>query len=151
MSESGKGFADTTPTEISPDVIYVDEDAKPVSYGHKEPVLMEHPNREKPLLLSELPLYEIVQEIEKKHGHELNMVIEAFLKDQKPEYDHIRDSDILENDELTAAEVYWYCEFQDQKKLFDHIAQVKHWFLEEVEYNPEIPYTLPTEDASETH
>ena len=151
MSESGKGFADTTPKEVSPDVIYVDEKGKPVSYGHKTPVLIEHPDREKPLLLSEIPLYEIVQEIEAKHGHDLNMVIEAFLKDQKPEYDHIRDSDILEHGQLTAAEVYWYCEFQEQKKVFEHIAQVKHWFLEEVEYNPEIPYTPPTEDASETH
>ena len=145
MSESGKGFADTTPNEISPDVIYVDENAKPVSYGHKTPVLIEHPNRETPLLLKDIPLYEIVQEIEAKHGHELNMVIEAFLKDQKSEHDHIRDSDILEHGQLTAAEVYWYCEFQEQKRVFDHIASVKKWFLEEVEYNPEIPYTPPSE------
>ena len=145
MSESGKGFADTTPKEISPDVIYVDEKGKPVSYGHTTPVLKQHPDRETPPLLKDIPLYELVQKIEKKHGHNLNMVIEAFLKNQSEENEHIRDSDILENGQLTAAEVYWYCEFQEQKKVFEHIAQVKNWFLEEVEYNPEIPYTPDAE------
>ena len=145
MSESGKGFADTTPKEISPDVIYVDEKGKPTSYGHKTPVLKQHPDRETPPLLKDIPLYELVQKIEKKHGHNLNMVIDAFLKNQSEENEHIRDSDILEDGMVRADEIYWYCEFQDQKKIFDHIAAVESWFLKEVVYNPEIPYTAPEE------
>jgi len=29
--------------------------------------------------------------------------------------------------------ITWYCEFQDQKRVFDTIAAARHWFLHEVE------------------
>lgn len=75
--------------------------------------------------ITDIPLYDIIQEIETKHGADIHMRIEAFA-----------DDDNLHGDNETTIDlekIYWWCEFQDQVKVFDNIAAVRHWFLNEVE------------------
>lgn len=79
--------------------------------------------------ITDIPLYDVIQEIEEKHGHDVYMVIEAMLPESRTEDDY-------NNADIPVSEIMWWCEFQDKTKVFDNIAAVKHWFLNEVEVDP---------------
>ena len=82
--------------------------------------------------ITDIPLYEIIQEIEGKHGSDVHMVIEAIVDAEES----VKDIEIL-HDGVPLSRVYWYCEFQNQVKVFDDISSAKHWFLSEVTFDPE--------------
>lgn len=97
--------------------------------------------------VTDIPLYDIIQEIEGKWGESTHMVIDAFIDDDEetPEGEYAKD-----NKDLPENLLFW-CEFQDQVKVFDNLASAKHWFLEEVEYDPDhtevvVDYTEETEE-----
>jgi len=39
--------------------------------------------------------------------------------------------------QVPVENLLWWCEFQDQIKVFDNIIAVQHWFMNEVEVDPE--------------
>ena len=79
--------------------------------------------------ITDIPLYEIIKAIEEKHGEDTHMIIEAFIDD-----DNIHED--LES-QVPVENLLWWCEFQDQIKVFDNIIAVQHWFMNEVEFDPE--------------
>lgn len=81
--------------------------------------------------ITDIPLYEIIQEIEGKHGSDVHMVIEAIVDAEE----EVKDEEIL-RDGVPLSRIYWYCEFQDQVKVFDNISSAKHWFMNEVVFDP---------------
>tara|TARA_B100000131_G_scaffold291340_1_gene304825 strand:+ start:3759 stop:4181 length:423 start_codon:yes stop_codon:yes gene_type:complete len=95
--------------------------------------------------LDELPLYEIVQEIEQKWDpFKYHMVIDAVLlaEDDQEAYElsQISDNQLLQDKipEGPGGGIGWRCEFggtEEQPKhirFFDSIAAAKYWFLEEL-------------------
>lgn len=99
--------------------------------------------------IADLPLYEIVQEIERKWDpHKHHMVIDAVLL-AEDEYEAEGLSRISDNQLLTDnipegqnGGIGWYCEFggtegnPEQVRFFNTIAAAKNWFLNEVKpYN----------------
>ena len=95
--------------------------------------------------LDELPLYDIVQEIEKKFDpFKYHMVIDAVLvaKDEQEAYElgQISDNQLLQDriPEGKDGGIGWRCEFGGTEdsprhmKFFDTIAAARHWFLEEL-------------------
>ena len=89
--------------------------------------------------LSELPLYEVVQEIEAKWDPmKYNMVIEAMLTaDTENELEamhSLSDNRLLQDNipEGPNGGITWYCEFGGHKRLFDTLAAARHWFLHEI-------------------
>lgn len=87
--------------------------------------------------ITDIPLYDLIQEIEKKHGTDIHMCIEAFIDD-----DNLHDD--LES-EVPVDKLMWWCEFQDQTKVFDRIESVKHWFLNEVVVDPQQKLVVESE------
>ena len=90
--------------------------------------------------IDELPMYEVIQEIEQKWDpHKYNMVIDAMLtadSEEELEAMHTLSDNQLLLDKVPEGKdggITWYCEFQDQKRVFDTIAAARHWFLHEVE------------------
>ena len=90
--------------------------------------------------LSELPLYEVVQEIEAKWDPmKYHMVIEAMLTaDTENELEamhSLSDNRLLQDNipEGPNGGITWYCEFGGHKRLFDTLAAARHWFLHEIE------------------
>ena len=90
--------------------------------------------------IDELPMYEVIQEIEKKWDPlKYNMVIDAMLtadSEQELEAMHTLTDNQLLMDKIPEGKdggITWYCEFQDEKRVFDTIAAARHWFLYEVE------------------
>ena len=79
--------------------------------------------------VTDIPLYDVIQAIEEKHGSDVHMVIEALLPDGKTPEDYKSET------EMPVDELMWWCEFQDKVKVFDNIARVKDWFLNEVEFD----------------
>lgn len=79
--------------------------------------------------VTDIPLYDVIQAIEEKHGSDVHMVIEALLPDGKTPEDYSTQT------EMPVDELMWWCEFQDKVKVFDNIASAKHWFLNEVEFD----------------
>ena len=89
--------------------------------------------------LSELPLYEVVQEIEAKWDPmKYHMVIEAMLTaDTENELEAMHtlsDNRLLQDNipEGPGGGITWYCEFGGHKRLFDTLAAARHWFLYEI-------------------
>ena len=89
--------------------------------------------------LSELHLYEVVQEIEAKWDPmKYHMVIEAMLTaDSENELEAMHtlsDNQLLPDDipEGPGGGITWYCEFAGHKRVFDTLAAAKHWFLHEI-------------------
>tara|TARA_B100000131_G_scaffold114813_1_gene111765 strand:- start:10 stop:426 length:417 start_codon:yes stop_codon:yes gene_type:complete len=95
--------------------------------------------------LDELPLYEIVQEVEKKFDpFKYHIVIDAVLRadneDDAYQLSQLSDNQLLQDriPEGPGGGIGWRCEFggtEDQPKhvrFFDNIAAAKHWFLEEL-------------------
>ena len=89
--------------------------------------------------LSELPLYEVVQEIEAKWDPmKYHMVIEAMLTaDTENELEamhSLSDNRLLQDNipEGPGGGITWYCEFGGHKRLFDTLAAARHWFLYEI-------------------
>tara|TARA_Y100001970_G_scaffold94632_1_gene119197 strand:+ start:4207 stop:4623 length:417 start_codon:yes stop_codon:yes gene_type:complete len=95
--------------------------------------------------LDELPLYEIVQEIEKKFDpFKYHIVIDAVLcaDDEEDAYQlsQLSDNQLLQDKipEGPGGGIGWRCEFggtEDQPKhirFFDTISAARHWFLEEL-------------------
>jgi hypothetical protein len=80
-------------------------------------------------VVTDIPLYSIIKEIEEKHGDDTRMIIEAMLPDDKEPEDFGK--------EIPVDELLWWCEFQDQFKVFDNLASVRHWFIEEVVLDPD--------------
>lgn len=90
--------------------------------------------------IDELPMYEVIQEIEAKWDPlKYNMVIDAMLTadtEQELEAMHTLADNQLLMDRIPEGKdggITWYCEFQDEKRIFDTIAAARHWFLNEVE------------------
>lgn len=85
--------------------------------------------------VSDIPLYEIVQEIEKVHGSEKHMVIEIITNDEATEdkpHPLIREEDIYRPDGWQLNDGIWFwCEFENQVAVFDNVTAVKHWFIED--------------------
>ncbi len=79
--------------------------------------------------VTDIPLFSIVKEIEEKHGDDTRMIIEAMLPDDKKAEDFGK--------EIPVDELLWWCEFQDQIKVFDNLASVRNWFMEEVVLDPD--------------
>ena len=95
--------------------------------------------------LDELPLYEIVQEVEAKWDpFKYHMVIDAVIiaQDEQDAYElsQLSDNQLLQDriPEGKGGGIGWRCEFggtEDQPKnmrFFDNIASARHWFLEEL-------------------
>ena len=89
--------------------------------------------------LSELPLYEVVQEIEAKWDPmKYHMVIEAMLTadtENELEAMHSLSDNRLLQDEIPEGPgggITWYCEFGGHKRIFDTLAAARHWFLHEI-------------------
>ena len=89
--------------------------------------------------LSELPLYEVVQEIEAKWDPmKYHMVIDAMLTaDSEGELEamhNLSDNQLLMDKipEGPGGGITWYCEFGGHKRLFDTLAAARHWFLYEI-------------------
>ena len=95
--------------------------------------------------LDELPLYEIVQEVEKKFDpFKYHIVIDAVLRadneDDAYQLSQLSDNQLLQDriPEGPGGGIGWRCEFggtEDQPKhirFFDNIAAARHWFLEEL-------------------
>ena len=89
--------------------------------------------------LSELPLYEVVQEIEAKWDPmKYHMVIEAMLTaDTENELEamhSLSDNRLLQDNipEGPGGGITWYCEFGGHKRIFDTLAAARHWFLHEI-------------------
>ena len=89
--------------------------------------------------LSELPLYEVVQEIEAKWDPmKYHMVIESMLTadtENELEAMHSLSDNRLLQDEIPEGPgggITWYCEFGGHKRIFDTLAAARHWFLHEI-------------------
>lgn len=78
-------------------------------------------------LVSDIPIFSFIREIEKKHGEDTHMVIEAVIKNE--EYSNVSEDDI---GNLNEEDVLWWVEFENEQKVFDNFAMVKHYFLNEV-------------------
>lgn len=93
---------------------------------------------------TDIPLYQVIEELEGKWGEKTHMVIDAFIDEGSPEEDlaPMDDKKIPEN-------LLFWCEFQDQIKVFDNLASAKHWFLEEVEYKEEYDMINNNEEDDE--
>lgn len=75
------------------------------------------------MLLSEIPLFELIHAAEKRHGIDVHMVIEAMPKDE----------DSPDNvEEATEDDIIWHVEFEHLKKNFETFAEVKKFLLEEM-------------------
>jgi|11_taG_2_1085331.scaffolds.fasta_scaffold00028_39 hypothetical protein len=81
--------------------------------------------------VTDIPLYDVIREIEDKHGEDTYMTIEAMLDDEDTE-----EFENTEQTEIPVEKLLWWCEFQDQVRVFDNIASVKDWFLNQVEKDP---------------
>jgi len=113
------------------------------SEGGKEVAVHNREGMGKPL--DELPLYAIVQEVEKKWDpFKYHMVIDAVIlaedEDDAYELSQLSDNQLLQDriPEGPGGGIGWRCEFggtEDQPKhirFFDNIASVRHWFLNEL-------------------
>jgi len=83
--------------------------------------------------ISDIPLYEIIQEIESFHGEDRHMVIEIITNDDattdKP-HPLIREEDVYRpNGWQLNDNIFFWCEFENQVAVFDNIPAMKHWFL----------------------
>ncbi len=74
------------------------------------------------MLLSEIPLFELIRDAEKKHGINVHMVIELMPKD---------DSSPENIEEATEDDVIWHVEFEKIKKDFKTFSEVKKFLLED--------------------
>lgn len=75
-------------------------------------------------LVSELPLFGLAMEAEKKHGVDTHMAIEVVLKD-------VPDDDEIDPGEVEEEHVMWWVEFENDVKVFDNFEMVRHYLLEE--------------------
>ena len=77
--------------------------------------------------LSELPLYEVVQEIE--------AMLTAYSENELEAMHSLSDNRLLQDNipEGPNGGITWYCEFGGHKRLFDTLAAARHWFLHEIE------------------
>lgn len=92
--------------------------------------------------VSDIPLYEIIQEIEGLHGEDKHMVIEIITNDDAEEgkpHPLAREEDILRPNGWQLKDGIWFwCEFENQIAVFDNVAAVKHWFMNDcLRDNPE--------------
>ena len=89
--------------------------------------------------LDELPLYDVVREIEEKWDPmKYHMVIDAMLTaDSEGELEamhELSDNQLLMDKipEGPGGGITWYCEFGGHKRIFDTLAAARHWFLHEI-------------------
>ena len=89
--------------------------------------------------LYELPLYDVVREIEEKWDPmKYHMVIDAMLTaDSENELEamhELSDNQLLMDKipEGPGGGITWYCEFGGHKRIFDTLAAARHWFLNEI-------------------
>jgi len=74
------------------------------------------------MLLSEIPLFDLIFAAEDKHGEETHMVIEAVSKNPDKE---INDMDV------TTDDIVWWVEYKDDQRVLDTFDEVKSYFLGE--------------------
>lgn len=83
--------------------------------------------------ISDIPLYDIIQEIEQKHGHEKHMSIEIITNDDATtDQPHpiVRGEDLYRPNGWQLNDgIFFWCEFENQVAVFDNVASVRHWFL----------------------
>ena len=89
--------------------------------------------------IDELPLYDVVREIEEKWDPmKYHMVIDAMLtadsEDELEAMHNLSDNQLLMDKipEGPNGGITWYCEFGGHKRLFDTLAAARHWFLHEI-------------------
>jgi hypothetical protein len=76
------------------------------------------------MLLSEIPLFDLIFAVEDKHGVDTHMVIEAVSKNPNKDVDDF---------DITDDEVLWWVEFKDDRKVLNSFEEVRTFFLEECE------------------
>jgi|TARA_B100000035_G_scaffold295247_1_gene286177 hypothetical protein len=79
-------------------------------------------------LISELPIFQVAQEAEEKHGVDTHMVIEVVLKPYVAEALEGDDED-YDPSYVGEDDVYWWVEFENEIKVFDSFAVVKDYLL----------------------
>lgn len=80
------------------------------------------------MLLSEVPLFDLIFAAEKKHGEDTHMVIEVVPRDQ---------DSMVDLNNVSEEDIIWWVEFKDQVKTFDTFEEVEKFFLEEAVADPE--------------
>lgn len=78
------------------------------------------------MLLSEIPLFDLIFAAEDKHGEETHMVIEAVSKNPDKE---INDMDV------TTDDIVWWVEFKNDQRVLDTFEEVEKYFLRD-DYEP---------------
>ena len=77
--------------------------------------------------LSDIPILQVAQQAEEKHGVDTHMIIEAVIKDEFKEYFESNELDFA-----TEDQILWWVEFQDQQAVFDDFDMVSNYLLNEV-------------------
>tara|TARA_Y100000361_G_scaffold153829_1_gene176809 strand:- start:645 stop:965 length:321 start_codon:yes stop_codon:yes gene_type:complete len=92
--------------------------------------------------VSDIPLYDIIKEIEGVHGENKHMSIEIISNDDEDDdqpHPLVRGEDVDRPNgwELNDGFLFW-CEFENQVAVFDTVAAMRNWFLVDcVRDNPE--------------
>lgn len=83
--------------------------------------------------VSDIPLYDIIQEIEAVHGSEKHMSIQIIANDDAVEnkpHPLVREEDIYRPNGWQLDDgIFFWCEFENQIAVFDTVAAVRNWFL----------------------
>ena len=77
--------------------------------------------------LSDIPILQVAQQAEEKHGVDTHMLIEAVIKDEFKEYFESNELDFA-----TEDQILWWVEFEDQQAVFDDFDMVSNYLLNEV-------------------
>jgi hypothetical protein len=77
--------------------------------------------------LSDIPILQVAQQAEEKHGVDTHMIIEAVIKDEFKEYFESNELDFA-----TEDQILWWVEFEDQQAVFDDFDMVSNYLLNEV-------------------
>lgn len=77
-------------------------------------------------LISELPIFELAQKAEEKHGEDTHMAIEVVLK---PYIEEAMDTPDYDPSYVGEEDVMWWIEFEHEIKIFDSFAVVEDYLL----------------------
>lgn len=78
-------------------------------------------------LVSDLPLFGVALEAEKKHGVDTHMVIEVVVKNVNT----VAEEEEVDPSILDEDAVMWWVEFENEVKIFDRFEMVEHYLLNE--------------------
>lgn len=79
-------------------------------------------------LISELPIFDLAQRAEEKHGEDTHMVIEVVLKEYVAEKLEGEEED-YDPSYVGEEDVYWWIEFENQVKIFDNFTLVEDYLM----------------------